>query len=637
VTVDAPRDFAGQDLQDRSFRGQDLRGADFSDSDLRGCDFREANLIGASFERAQMGQSRRQIIILRSCIVVISIVLALCWLFTLSFNSPSGITISTLLSRTTLFLIITAFLVVSLLPRNGIFQSTFIPVSTSAYVIFLSFYFSFAWIGFFFSAVAATQAFLYFPKIHSLFSFSLAILFIFLSFKGLKTGWQATRMFPGTNFYQSNLSHATFRKATLENTSFSRATLEYIDWFQAIFKDPKEKNTWASELEVTRYGAGENYHDRVFERLYLDEVDLHHGNFKNCSFKESRLISANLMHSNLSGVNLSGTNLANADLTGAIIENWRIDRNTNFSNVRCDYIYLSQDKDPQKRKPLSGYFRPGDFEKVVASLTDTLDFLLHAHDDPQAFVKAMQEMMEAYGSKKIQPAGFEHLGDGDRLFKFAVAPGVDQAKIHAETTERISKLEIEAAVQKERADQLAAQRDSQREYINFLQDFMKGDLPKLLAQSGSHNVYADSVGDVNMSKQSIKNTGSGDMSGIAGRDLSGVAGKDIQGAAGRNLSGQVMLSIESLRQSDIPGAPTLADLLSQLKNHIDSSDLPPAAKTEAQSHIEQLAKAPTLPTPEGIKEAADKSISFFKTLSLIIPSLSSAINGLLGQITSLLG
>ena len=343
------------------------------------------------------------------------------------------------------------------------------------------------------------------------------------------------------------------------------------------------------------------------------------------------------MHSNLSGVNLSGTNLANADLTGAIIENWRIDRNTNFSNVRCDYIYLSQDKDPQKRKPLSGYFRPGDFEKVVASLTDTLDFLLHAHDDPQAFVKAMQEMMEAYGSKKIQPAGFEHLGDGDRLFKFAVAPGVDQAKIHAETTERISKLEIEAAVQKERADQLAAQRDSQREYINFLQDFMKGDLPKLLAQSGSHNVYADSVGDVNMSKQSIKNTGSGDMSGIAGRDLSGVAGKDIQGAAGRNLSGQVMLSIESLRQSDIPGAPTLADLLSQLKNHIDSSDLPPAAKTEAQSHIEQLAKAPTLPTPEGIKEAADKSISFFKTLSLIIPSLSSAINGLLGQITSLLG
>lgn len=384
------------------------------------------------------------------------------------------------------------------------------------------------------------------------------------------------------------------------------------------------------------------------------------------------------MHSNLSGVNFSGTNLSNADLTGAIIENWRVDRNTNFSNVRCDYIYLSQDKDPQKRKPLSGYFRPGDFEKVVASLTDTLDFLLHAHDDPRAFVKAMQEMMEAYRPEVIQPAGFEHLGDGDRLFKFAVAPGVDQAKIHAETTERISKLELEAAIQKERADQLAAQIDtqtqdtqtqdgdtetterlsklereaavqkeranqlaaqidSQREYINFLQDFMKGDLPKLLAQSGSHNVYADSVGDVNMSKQNIKNTGGGDVSGVAGGNISGVAGKDIQGAAGRDLSGQVMLSIESLRQSDIPGAPTLADLLSQLKNHIDSSDLPPAAKTEAQSHIEQLAKAPTLPTPEGIKEAADKSISFFKTLSLIIPSLSSAINGLLGQITSLLG
>ncbi len=98
-----------------------------------------------------------------------------------------------------------------------------------------------------------------------------------------------------------------------------------------------------------------------------------------------------------------------------------------------------------------------------------------------------------------------------------------------------------------------------------------------------------------------------------------------------------MLSIESLRQSDLPEAPTLADLLSQLKDHIDSSDLPPETKTAAQSHIEQLTKAPTMPTPEGIKEAADKSISFFKAISQILPSLSSAINGLLGQITALLG
>ncbi len=68
--MDAPRDFAGKDLRNRSFRGQDLRGADFSDSDLRGCDFREANLIGASFERANMGQSNQQIIV---CLVFIFI------------------------------------------------------------------------------------------------------------------------------------------------------------------------------------------------------------------------------------------------------------------------------------------------------------------------------------------------------------------------------------------------------------------------------------------------------------------------------------------------------------------------------------------------------------------------------------
>jgi len=642
--VDTPRDFAGKDLRNQSFRGQDLRGADFSDSDLRGCDFRAANLVGASFERAKMGQSRRQVITMRFCVIVASLVLALCGLFALSFNISSGAAISELLSRSTFFLAITAFLVVSLLPKNEISQSTTVRISIPSCFIFSSIYLAFLWIGFFFSAIAAAEGFSYFPGIPSLFSFLLAILFIFLSFRGLKTGWTITRMFPGTNFNQSNLLRCTFKNAILEHISFFDANLDYIDWREANFKNLRERAFWVSELEVKRCGVSQNYRDRrIFERLRLDEVYLNNENLKNCSFKESILTFSSLTHSNLSGVNFSGTDLSNSNLTGAIIENWIIDRSTNLSNVHCDYIYLSENKDPQQRRPLSGNFSPGDFAKVVRSFTETLDFLLHAHDDPQAFVKAMQEMMEAYGPELIQPAGFEHLGDGDRLFKFTVAPGIDPAKVHAEITERISKLELEAAVQKERANQLEVQNNNQREYISFLQDFMKEKFITPPAQSGSHNInigsvgHIGSIGDLNMNHQTFTNSGSGNMSGVTGGNNSGVAGENIQGAAGRDLSGQVMLSIESLRQSDIPEAPTLADLLSQLKDHIDSSDLPAAAKTEAQSHIEQLAKAPTMSTPEGIKEAADKSISFFKTLSLIIPSLSSAINGLLGQITALLG
>jgi hypothetical protein len=450
-----------------------------------------------------------------------------------------------------------------------------------------------------------------------------ALIFIGLAAYFLREVIRVIRNAYGTNFQKANLTGAVFRKALVHNTTFADSSLKWVDWEGADVARSSFEITPVFQLELDRKsGCRSNYENADFENLFLNGASLIEANLRGTNLSGAKFQRADFRDADLTGAKAAGTDFSDANLTGAIIEGWAITKQTLFKGVHCDYVYLRGDRDPQSRKPLSGIFEPGDFEKIVNHLTESLDFLFHEEDDPRVYSQALQTMMATYGPQNIQLAGLEELGDGDRLFKFNTAPDLDKAKVHAETIALIAELRLKAATAEEQ--------------VAFLRTFMSNDLPKLLSGRQGDNTYIN-VETYGMNKQHVKNTGSGDIIGIAGGDLSGVVGKDIQGSAGRDLSGQVMLSIEALRQSDIAAAPTLADLLTQLKTIIDRSDLPDAAKAEAQNHLEQLAKAPTLPTAEGIKEAADKSISFFKTISLIIPSLSDAINQLLGQIVNLCG
>jgi uncharacterized protein YjbI with pentapeptide repeats len=96
------------------------------------------------------------------------------------------------------------------------------------------------------------------------------------------------------------------------------------------------------------------------------------------------------MHSNLSQIQALGTDFSNAILTGACIQNWGINPDTQFTNVRCDYIYLDLEK--QERQPASGTFQPGDFEQLVHRFAKTLDFLFRHGIEPQAFEVALQNL-----------------------------------------------------------------------------------------------------------------------------------------------------------------------------------------------------------------------------------------------------
>jgi Pentapeptide repeats (8 copies) len=74
---------------------------------------------------------------------------------------------------------------------------------------------------------------------------------------------------------------------------------------------------------------------------------------------------ADLKGATFSTANVSNTNFRHAMLTGACIQNWTLNSGTQFEGLICEHIFLTPDRDPQNRRPLSGSFAPGDFAKLV--------------------------------------------------------------------------------------------------------------------------------------------------------------------------------------------------------------------------------------------------------------------------------
>jgi uncharacterized protein YjbI with pentapeptide repeats len=82
------------------------------------------------------------------------------------------------------------------------------------------------------------------------------------------------------------------------------------------------------ELLVSRNGIGQDFTD----------ADLRGANLQEAKLQEAILVRSQLLDADLSG----------ADLSDACIQDWNINRNTRFTEVKCDRVYL-------KRSP-SGHF-----------------------------------------------------------------------------------------------------------------------------------------------------------------------------------------------------------------------------------------------------------------------------------------
>ena len=176
----------------------------------------------------------------------------------------------------------------------------------------------------------------------------------------------------GTNFQGADLKQVDFSHATLNNCKFDNADTSYINWSHVTgTRSTIDFTNTRMQLLISRDGKNGKYLELDLSDWHLAKVELQHANLNGADLTRSNLQDARLDYANLSNVKAGRTDLRRATLTGACIQNWTVNNDTQFEDLICDYIYLTPDQDKQNRRPLSGSFEPGDFEKLVDKFADT--------------------------------------------------------------------------------------------------------------------------------------------------------------------------------------------------------------------------------------------------------------------------
>lgn len=334
------------------------------------------------------------------------------------------------------------------------------------------------------------------------------------------------------------------------------------------------------------------------QNLHLRRVDLTAASLTAANLNGADLSHAILINADLANTQALRTNFSEATLTGACIENWGINSETKFTNVRCDYIYLESGQ--RERKPASGIFQPGDFEKLVHQFTKTLDFLFRNGIQPEAFNIALRNLLEHYDSAGLTFDSIKNLEGSAQLLRVNVAdPDADKTAMHRHFTNDYAALEKQLAAKQERIHTLEQQRSHLEGKLVAYDEQMPAMWKFLFHQTNQFSRPSIHASNSHFSggimpegnKVEIGSIG-GDASGISGGDNSGVAGKNITGVAGGDISGTLTIALKQLEETNDPKTLELADLLKQVKTAIEQPDsgLSESDRAKAIKHLEAIAQ-----------------------------------------------
>lgn len=126
--------------------------------------------------------------------------------------------------------------------------------------------------------------------------------------------------------------------------------------FASLKRGVEYWNTWRNNnLHINLDLSGANLGNKIFRGINFSGVDLTGADLKGANLVRANYRSAELKGANLSLANLSQANLTQANLvqaqaqasnfaqsilTGACLENLRINRQSSFEQVTCQYLYL---------------------------------------------------------------------------------------------------------------------------------------------------------------------------------------------------------------------------------------------------------------------------------------------------------
>ncbi len=233
----------------------------------------------------------------------------------------------------------------------------------------------------------------------------------------------------GAKLYCADLSHTDLRGADLIDADLIDAYLEGANLRNADLRDAYLRHADLSGAKL--FGA--DLRDANLEGANLEGVNLSDRNFSGKS-----LIDANLTDVVLIRIQALATNFEGAILTGACIEDWNINSQTNLKDVKCDYIYLKRIYSEEEKKYIfsdrrphdpNKIFAPGEFTKLFQKALETVDLIFSDGIDWQAFLVSFNKLQIECGSDELSINSFENKGNGVFVIRVNVPDGADKAEI----------------------------------------------------------------------------------------------------------------------------------------------------------------------------------------------------------------
>ncbi len=299
----------------------------------------------------------------------------------------------------------------------------------------------------------------------------------------------------GANLRDANLSSSDLRNADLGATDLKYANLmgSYLVGAKLKNADLRDANLKSAHLDLANL-RGADFRNADLRFAYLNSANLNSANLKNANlknahFRDTKLDSANLDNANLGCTKLIATqalktNFKNANLTGACIEDWHINSETQFKDVICEYIYLKEEYQDSEwvfseRRPhdLNKNFAPGEFISLIEQANETLDLIFSKGIDWQAFLPSLQALQVEAGEINLRIQAIESKNNGAFVVKVAVPDDFDKGEMEKFFWQKYQ-LQLEAVEEKYR-NQLQAKDREINIYHRQSADMME--IAKLLA------------------------------------------------------------------------------------------------------------------------------------------------------------
>ncbi|MGB3495601.1 MAG: pentapeptide repeat-containing protein [Elainellaceae cyanobacterium] len=585
-------------LRNCNFLGRDLQYIDVSGADIRGSNFTGANLAGAVFQNVRAGLPKQYVVL--HCIVssLLSLLLGI-------FAGLSGVWISSLLSSDyvqtfTIFpaaAVITALvsaLIVTLATRD-LSVNLLLTILVVSSIIFsvteLSPVFAFTGLGaiasywlvlgiqsvnllladrfiiaiILITGASATQSAFSLSRMHTeAFAISIALSCIPVSlycsqmaargeykFRFILQLTLILRTLGSTSFQRANLTDADFSYSCLKNVNLWQAVLTRVRWQdvkllnQAYTDNVQLKNARVRSLLTSLNGYQKCYDSLNLRGLNLDGADLEKASFKRSDLSDASVQSANLKDANLTETLCIRTNFSHAYFTGACLQEWNINHETNLSFIDCQYIFLLEHPNchgDRDRRPHAPYkvFNPGDFELLYCKVTATVQLLLRDEIDATSFQTALQQVKSKHPNTCLM--GVERKGF-DTLVTLGIPEATDKSEIEQVWDDaynmRLQAVETKTLLESER------RRAEEMKEITLTTVSKLGSVLSHLTISNTNTVVADTKAMIN-SNDASRHVKIGHVGGDFNASDTAMNLGDVQPSSSRSIANQSVVENSSI-------------------------------------------------------------------------------------------